>query len=226
MQPTRSGHICFSHTGSCLIHVRSFIYRRANFTNHGRGMPSKPIGYLCVCSNSHTRKARERRAGMPTIQSIWVRHARGEAPSEIATHKKVSVSTVKKHLIMRNFSPTLPVKQGKFSILNPCKSIIEGIRAKTIGTGRIALQRQVHRLHRQAGLRHRVFAKDSEPASTRKCVYGKSPSASDDPLSQLNVPRMKPAGWTLYPDFLAAALTTCSSASALWYSLYIIPPCS
>lgn len=63
---------------------------------------------------------------MPTIQSIRARRAKGETLSEIATHEKVSVPTVRKYLAMRDFSPTLPVKQEKPSILDPYKGIIEG----------------------------------------------------------------------------------------------------
>lgn len=63
---------------------------------------------------------------MPTIQSIRTRRSKGETLSEIAAHEGISVPTVRKYLAMRDFSPSLPAKQEKPSILDPYKDIIEG----------------------------------------------------------------------------------------------------
>lgn len=63
---------------------------------------------------------------MPTIQSIRNRRAHGEKISEIAEHEGVSVPTVRKYLQQTDFSPTIPVKNSKPSVLDPYKDIIEG----------------------------------------------------------------------------------------------------
>lgn len=41
-----------------------------------------------------------------------------------------------------------------------------------------------------------IFTEEGELICTHKRAYGKAPSTSDDPLSQLNVLCMKPGGWT------------------------------
>ncbi len=63
---------------------------------------------------------------MPTIQSIRARRAKGETIAEIAEHEGVSAPTVRKYLAMKDFSPDLPAKQQKASIIDPYKDIIEG----------------------------------------------------------------------------------------------------
>lgn len=63
---------------------------------------------------------------MPTIQSIRNRRAHGEKISEIAEHEGVSVPTVRKYLQQTDFSPTIPLKKSKPSVLDPYKDIIEG----------------------------------------------------------------------------------------------------
>lgn len=63
---------------------------------------------------------------MPTIQSIRARRAKGEKLSEIAAHETVSVPTVRKCLAIKDFSPALPVRKERPSILDPYKDAIEG----------------------------------------------------------------------------------------------------
>lgn len=63
---------------------------------------------------------------MPTIQSIRNRRMRGETISEIAEHEGVSEPTVRKYLRREDFSPAIPIRKEKPSILDPYKGIIEG----------------------------------------------------------------------------------------------------
>ena len=63
---------------------------------------------------------------MPTIQSIRNRRAHGEKISEIAEHEGVSVPTVRKYLQQTDFSPTIPLRKSKPSVLDPYRDIIEG----------------------------------------------------------------------------------------------------
>ena len=62
---------------------------------------------------------------MPTIQSIRNRRAKGEKVSEIAKNEGISEPTVRKHLRQDDFSPEMPVKKSKPSVIDPYKDIIE-----------------------------------------------------------------------------------------------------
>jgi len=62
---------------------------------------------------------------MPTIQSIRNRRARGETVAEIARAEGVSEPTVRKYLKKADFSPQIPVKKARPSILDPYKPAIE-----------------------------------------------------------------------------------------------------
>ena len=62
---------------------------------------------------------------MPTIESIHARRARGDTIAEIARAEGVSEPTVRKYLKIRDFSPKLPRRKARYSILDPYKETIE-----------------------------------------------------------------------------------------------------
>lgn len=89
-------------------------------------MPNTSIVHLCGRFGSHARKAKKgnvRHADNPKYKS---KTRQGGKLSEIAAHEKVSVPTVRKYLAVKDFSPTLPVRKERPSILDPYKGVIEG----------------------------------------------------------------------------------------------------
>ena len=64
---------------------------------------------------------------MPTVNMIKARGARGDSVAQIARDLKVSEPTVRKYLKKEDFSPKVPIKTSKSSILDPYKDAIEAM---------------------------------------------------------------------------------------------------
>lgn len=89
-------------------------------------MPNRSIAIFIDSSNPNEERPVKEILDMPTIQSIRARRARGETIAEIARNESISQPTVRKYLAISDFSPKVPARPSRFSILDPYKDIIEG----------------------------------------------------------------------------------------------------
>lgn len=89
-------------------------------------MPNKSMAIFMGALIPVTERPGKEMLDMPTIQSIRTRRAHGESVAEIARNENISQPTVRKYLAMNDFSPKIPVKTVRPSILDPYKDIIEG----------------------------------------------------------------------------------------------------
>lgn len=64
---------------------------------------------------------------MPTIESIRDMSRQGLTNAEIQRRTGVSQPTIRKYLAMDDFSPQMPAKSRRGSILDPCKPLIDSI---------------------------------------------------------------------------------------------------